>query len=83
MSVDTVTYMHLDSPLGPMIAGATDKGLCLLEWHDRGGVERIAARVMKRYKCEMTEGVSTPLETLQRELQEYFHGELMHHGSSA
>lgn len=76
MPVDTVTYMHLDSPLGPMIAGATDNGLCLLEWHDRGGVERIAARVMKRYKCKMAEGVNTHLETLQRELQAYFRGEL-------
>ena len=32
----TVIYLQiLDTPLGPMLAGATDKGLCLLEFIDR------------------------------------------------
>ena len=32
-----ILYQDFDSPVGPMIGGATDRGICFLEWHDRGG----------------------------------------------
>lgn len=69
-----VAYCNLPSPLGDMIAGATDKGLCFLEWHDRGGVERIKERVQKRYKCELIESDNAHLRTLRTQLEEYFIG---------
>ena len=55
-----------------MIAGSTDKGICFLEWHDRGGVERILRRVKKRYKKPLEENVSEHLLKLQNELSNYF-----------
>ena len=70
-----VTYRHVDSPLGPMIAGATGSGVCFLEWHDRGGVPLILERVRKRYRCETVEGNSPHLDQLERELGEYFAGQ--------
>ena len=71
-----VSYCHLSSPLGEMIAGATDKGVCFLEWHDRGGVDRILERVAKRYRCELVENENRHLRTLRQELTEYFEGKL-------
>jgi AraC family transcriptional regulator of adaptative response/methylated-DNA-[protein]-cysteine methyltransferase len=57
-----------------MIAGATDKGVCFLEWHDRGGVPKILERVQKRYRCETFEGTHPHLEQLSGEVDEYFDG---------
>lgn len=76
MRNNRIVFRDFASPLGPMIAGATDKGACFLEWHDRGGVERIKERVMKRYKMEMVEGTNTYLDQLEAELQLYFDGSL-------
>ena len=45
-----IHYESFESPLGDMIAGATGRGVCFLEWHDRGGMDKILARIEKRYK---------------------------------
>jgi AraC family transcriptional regulator of adaptative response/methylated-DNA-[protein]-cysteine methyltransferase len=66
----------LESPLGPMIAGATENGVSFLEWHDRGGVHHIRARVIKRYRCDLVEGSSAHLAALGRELRAYFDRQL-------
>lgn len=71
-----IIYGEFKSPLGPMIAGATDSGVCFLEWHDRGGVERIKARVEKRYKALLRPGRSQHIGLLQAELNGYFEGTL-------
>lgn len=66
----------MESPLGTMIAGATENGVCFLEWHDRGGVDRIKERVTKRYKKELVGGNNSHLDMLERELGSYFDGKL-------
>lgn len=76
MSDDKIVYCEFESPLGPMIAGATAKGVCFLEWHDRGGTERIRERVEKRYRRPVVSGTNAHLELLQRELESYFTGNL-------
>ncbi len=76
MVYDKIVFRDLDSPLGPMIAGATDRGACFLEWHDRGGVERILQRVEKRYRCRPRRGDHKNLDKLERELEKYFAGKL-------
>ena len=73
---DNIFYSTVRSPLGDMIAGSTDKGICFLEWHDRGGVERILSRVEKRYKKPLEENVFEHLLKLQNELDNYFNGTL-------
>ena len=73
MSDDRIVYRDdLDSPLGPMIAGASSTGLCFLEWHDRGGLERILKRVGKRYGLPLEEGEHAVTGQLMGELNEYF-----------
>ena len=72
--MNKVYFQHYDSPLGPMIAGATECGICFQEWEDRGGVDRIKARVVKRYKCELVELPNRHLTGLQTQMAEYFRG---------
>ena len=70
--VNNIIYSNFQSPLGDMIAGATDMGICFLEWHDRGGVERILKRVEKRYKKPLMKGSTELLRKFQIELHNYF-----------
>jgi AraC family transcriptional regulator of adaptative response/methylated-DNA-[protein]-cysteine methyltransferase len=76
MSNDRIIYGYLDSPLGDMIAGTREAGVCFLEWHDRGGVDRIRARVEKRYRLPLSEGEHPHLLLLANELRAYFDGRL-------
>ena len=76
MSTGEIVFRDLDSPLGDMIAGATENGVCFLEWHDRGGVDRIMKRVTKRYKMPLIQGDNDHLTMLESELAEYFDGKL-------
>ena len=71
-----IVCRNLWSPVGDMIAGATDRGVCFLEWHSRGGIERIKERVTKRYGLAVTDGNNDHLEALERSLGDYFEGEL-------
>jgi len=74
MITDKIYYTNLPSPLGDMIAGASDNGLCFLEWHDRGGIDRILMRVEKRYKKILLSGDNYHLKVLRIELENYFNG---------
>ncbi len=76
MNETKIVYCNFESPLGEMIAGATETGVCFLEWHDRGGVERIKERVVKRYRARLEEGSNRYLKLLNSELEKYFQGKL-------
>ena len=76
MPAAKIIFGDLPSPLGEMIAGATDRGLCFLEWQDRGGVEQIKNRVTKRYGWPLHPGNNDILRKLREELAAYFAGEL-------
>ena len=67
-----ILFRDIKSPLGPMIAGATDRGACFLEWHDRGGIDRIKQRVLKRYGGPLEPGSNKHLDKLDDEIQKYF-----------
>lgn len=76
MENNAIVYRDIASPLGDMVAGATTKGVCFLEWHDRGGVEKILNRVAKRYKTDLQPGNNVHLNLLEREIDDYFKGNL-------
>ncbi len=73
---ESIVYRNLPSPLGEMIAAASDNGVCFLEWHDRGGVGQIKKRVEKRYKLPLEKGDNKHLRKLEKELAKYFTGKL-------
>jgi AraC family transcriptional regulator of adaptative response/methylated-DNA-[protein]-cysteine methyltransferase len=48
-----IVLRTLQSPLGPMLGGATVCGVCLCEFSDRGGKDRIIGRLRKRHGTEV------------------------------
>ena len=62
------------SPLGPLLAGSTDEGICLLEFTDRRMLETQIKRLKKRLNSELLPGKSKFFEPLSQQLQEYFEG---------
>jgi len=72
-----VTVSRLTTPLGPMIAAATERGVCLLEFADRRMLETQIRRLRRLIAgAAFTPGRSEHLDLLDRELQRYFAGEL-------
>jgi AraC family transcriptional regulator of adaptative response/methylated-DNA-[protein]-cysteine methyltransferase len=66
----------LDTPLGTMIAGATDAGLCLLEFTDRRMLEAQITRLRGLLKQPLVPGEHGHLSHTREELQRYFEGTL-------
>lgn len=66
----------LDTPLGPMIAIANEEALYLLEFVDRRGLEREIERLRQKTKSAIIPGYTTPICSIERELNLYFKGEL-------
>ena len=62
------------TPLGPMIAAATSRGVCLLEFTDRRMLEAQLDTLGRRLKLPLVPGEHPLLEQLERELAEYFAG---------
>lgn len=70
-----ISITRLSTPLGPMLAGATKEGVCLLEFTDRRMLETQIQRLEKYLKAVLLPGENPHFETLNRQLQEYFAGE--------
>lgn len=64
------------SPLGPLVAGATEEGVCLLEFTDRRMLEAQFETLRRRFGGPAVMGTNAHIETLQRELASYFAGKL-------
>ncbi len=62
------------TPLGPMVAGATDEGLCLLEFADRRMLQTQLKRLRSRLACTVTPGTNIHLDMIESQLGEYFRG---------
>jgi AraC family transcriptional regulator of adaptative response/methylated-DNA-[protein]-cysteine methyltransferase len=70
-----VAVLHaswIDTPLGAMLALASERGLCLLEFVDRRMLETQIARIRRRFRGVIVPGASAPLRQAERELREYF-----------
>jgi AraC family transcriptional regulator of adaptative response/methylated-DNA-[protein]-cysteine methyltransferase len=71
---DGVRVRWLETPLGPMIAGATAAGVCLLEFTDRRMLETQFHTLRRRFRGPVFPGNSPHLDRLARELDAYFAG---------
>lgn len=60
------------TPLGPVLAGATEKGVCLLEFMDRKMLNTQLKILTRRLKCNFTPGSNKHIEQLSGELKKYF-----------
>ncbi len=68
-----VVAATLDTPLGPMLAAATDDGVCLLEFTDRRMLPA-QLKIVERRLGRVVPGRHAHLERLHEQLDEYFAG---------
>jgi AraC family transcriptional regulator of adaptative response/methylated-DNA-[protein]-cysteine methyltransferase len=71
-----VLLSWIRSPLGPLVAGATSEGVCLLEFSDRRMLEAQFAAVRKLFQAPLAPGTNDHLAALEGQLAEYFAGRL-------
>ena len=69
-----VVTARLTSPLGPMVAAATEEGVCMLEFADRPMLPTQIARLQERIGAKFAPGRNERLARLEAELEEYFAG---------
>ncbi|MFH1017680.1 MAG: methylated-DNA--[protein]-cysteine S-methyltransferase [Pseudomonadota bacterium] len=72
-----VTVAWIESPLGPLVAGTTDKGICLLEFTDRRMLETQFKILKKHFAGPWVPGLHPHLARLREELAQYFAGTRM------
>ena len=67
-----VAYSRVDSPLGPLLAAATPRGLVMLAYDDEpvdARIARLAAEISPRVEESVAQ-----LNPVRREIEEYFEG---------
>ena len=69
-----ILITRFSSPIGPMFACATEKGICLLEFTDRRMLETEFGDLQKRLNAVILHGENEHLEQMRKELAEYFEG---------
>lgn len=70
-----INMTEISTPLGPMLAGATSEGVCLLEFTNRIRLEKEFIDLQKLLNAVMIAGRNQHLDQLENELSEYFQGE--------
>lgn len=73
-SVDCIVVTWIESPIGPLLAAATNDGVCLLEFTDRRMLEAQFGTLRRRFKTALVPGENQHLRGLKKELEEYFAG---------
>lgn len=76
MTLTPLLTRHIATPLGPMIALAEARGLCLLDYVDRDGLDQMIAKYVARFGYVQSTGDSPLLDQLKAELGLYFDGRL-------
>ena len=67
---------RIKTPFGDLLAGATNKGICLLEFTDTNRIEMQISRLKKAYESTIINGANSYFEILNTQLQDYFLGKL-------
>jgi AraC family transcriptional regulator of adaptative response/methylated-DNA-[protein]-cysteine methyltransferase len=71
---ESIVIERLESPLGPLFAGAGAGGICLLDFPDRRGLREDLDALRRRFGCALVPGKHRLLDLLRSELAEYFAG---------
>jgi AraC family transcriptional regulator of adaptative response/methylated-DNA-[protein]-cysteine methyltransferase len=71
---NVLVYQRFDSPLGPMIAVASEQGLCLLEFGDRRMLESEFTDLQQRLDAVLLPGTNEFTQAAVQQMDEYFAG---------
>jgi AraC family transcriptional regulator of adaptative response/methylated-DNA-[protein]-cysteine methyltransferase len=69
-----INITRLETPLGPMYACGTEKGICLLDFTDRRMLETEFNELRRYLNAVILPGENPHFELLKKELNEYFEG---------
>lgn len=69
-----IAITRILTPLGPMLAGATEEGICLLEFVDRRMLETQLQRIKKLLNADLMPGTNGHFEELNQQITEFFAG---------
>jgi AraC family transcriptional regulator, regulatory protein of adaptative response / methylated-DNA-[protein]-cysteine methyltransferase len=75
-STNSVLVTWIETPLGPLIAGATEHKLVLLEFTERRMLDAQFASLRRHFKRPVVPGSNPVLDRIRTELSRYFAGEL-------
>ena len=70
-----ILISRIPTPFGPMLAGATDQGICMFEFVDRRMLELQLKRLRQAFKAELTPGSHPHFDILNSQVEEYFKAE--------
>jgi AraC family transcriptional regulator of adaptative response/methylated-DNA-[protein]-cysteine methyltransferase len=73
-SGERIVVQMIESPLGPLLVGAMDEGICLVEFTDPRMLETNFQSIQKRLGSPVVPGDHSLLEQLKNELAGYFDG---------
>jgi AraC family transcriptional regulator of adaptative response/methylated-DNA-[protein]-cysteine methyltransferase len=69
-----IKLTKINTPLGEMVAGATDEGICLLEFSDRRMLSTEYKDLKRLLKTTFEDGQNRHLKALKKQLNEYLEG---------
>jgi AraC family transcriptional regulator of adaptative response/methylated-DNA-[protein]-cysteine methyltransferase len=69
-----INMTEFSTPLGPMLAGATFEGVCILEFTNRIKLEKEITELQNLLNAVPVQGRNQHLDQLELELKEYFDG---------
>lgn len=69
-----IDITRFETPLGPMFAAATQKGICLLEFSDRRMLETQFKTLSRLENASIIQGANPHFELLKLQIKEYFAG---------
>lgn len=70
-----VATSEIETPIGPMLAAASDTHLLLFEFPRRRMIETQLDRVRRAHDCDLAPGESPIFAVLRAQLDEYFRGD--------
>ena len=76
MKKSNLIFKEVKTPIGVMVFGSSEKGLCLLDFKDRKSFPRILKRINEYYGDSESNGTSQFIELAENELEKYLHGDL-------
>lgn len=65
---------NIETPIGTLVACATEENLCLLQFSDNKKLDAILKNISRHLQMEIVEKENALLKKLEIQLQEYFNG---------
>ena len=76
MKKSNLVFKEVKTPIGVMVFGSSEKGLCVLDFKYRKSFPRILKRINEYYGDSVTYGTTQFIELAENELENYLHGDL-------